>query len=221
MALRYALALPLMMATASAVVAQDSTDCRNGLFSTQAPFALAEVQGGERAFFHGDMNGCPWTRGACSSPSYVVPGDTVIISKTRSGYACAFFPSDGGGTAGWVPSRQLRLLPVENRPPLSAWTGQWSSEGNPVLAISNRIGGLRVSGQSFWPGPPGSTDYPSTHIGELGGQIRISGHTGFYEDSNLCKVRFTLLGSYLIAGDNRKCGGANVSFSAVYQRVGD
>ena len=29
----------------------------------------------------------------------------------------------------------------------------------------------------------------------------------------------TLLGDLLIAGDNRQCGGMNVSFSAVYRRV--
>ena len=219
MKLRDLIALPLLAATATAALAQEDTSCRNGLFPTQPPFALAQVRGEERAYFHGDMNGCPWARGACSSPSYVVPGDTVIISKIRKGYACAYYPSAGGGTAGWVATRRLELKFIENRPQVTAWVGKWTSEGNPELVITRKLGGLHVSGEAFWPGRPGTHDWPSVHVGEISGPVSISGHIGKYgADENLCKVRFTLLGAYLIAGGNNRCGGANVSFSGVYTR---
>lgn len=221
MALRYALALPLMITTANAALAQDSTDCRSGLFFDDPPFALAEVNDRGRAYFHGDMKGCPWTGGACNSPSYVVPGDTVIINRIRNGYACGFYPGERGGNAGWLPTRQLTFLRMNTNPPLADWVGSWSSNGNPVLAISSRIGKLTVTGQSYWPGLPGTSDWPSTHIGELYGRLDRTGYTGTYGDSNLCKISFTLLAPYLIASDNRKCGGANVSFSAVYERFED
>jgi len=207
----------LVTATAAQAAEYDAT-CRNGLFPADPPFALAEVRGEERAYFRGDMNGCPWTRGACSSPSYVVSGDTVIISRIRKGYACAFYPGKGGGTAGWVPTRQLSLLFVDTHPNIESWTGAWSSLGNPAINIRQEFGRLRVSGEAFWPGRPESTDWPSIHVGEIAGSISVAGQRGDYRDDNDCKIRFTLLNDYLIAGDNRQCGGANVSFSGVYRR---
>jgi len=198
---------------------QDSATCRNGLFADDPPFALAEVIGEKRAYFHGDMNGCPWTRGACASPSYVVPGDAIIINKIRKGYACALYPNNAGGTAGWVPTRQMKLLFVDSHPPVSAWLGTWRiGTGNPEIEITQKFGQLHAKGQAFWPGRPETTDWPSIHVGELSGKIDRAGQRGTYSDENLCKVRFTLLRDYLIAGDNRQCGGANVSFSGVYRR---
>ncbi len=218
MALKRILALFVGLFAATSALAQDGATCRNGLFADEPPFALAEVIGEKRAYFHGDMNGCPWTRGACASPSYVVTGDTLVISKIRKGFACAFYPGKGGGTAGWVPTRQLKLLFVDSHPPVSAWLGTWTSGGNPEIAITQKFGQLHAKGHAFWPGKPETTDWPSVHVGEISGRINRAGQRGDYADENLCKVRFTLLRDYLIAGDNRQCGGANVSFSGVYRR---
>ncbi|MEZ5734294.1 MAG: hypothetical protein R3E09_00595 [Novosphingobium sp.] len=219
MPLRFLLAFPLVALAATSARAEEDHFCRNGLFANEPPFLLAEVTGEDRAYFHGDMNGCPWTRGACSSPSYVVPADRVIINSMHNGYACAYYPSQGGGTAGWVPLRQLRLIPFETEPRVSAWLGQWSSEGNPTIRFREEEGRLSVVGEAFWPGPEPSEMYPSPHIGAIDGPVALDGHLGRYDDENLCAVRFTLLGDLLIAGDNRQCGGMNVSFSAVYRRV--
>jgi hypothetical protein len=195
--------------------------CRNGLFPSEPPFALAKVNDvNKRAVFHEDMDGCPWKGADCGSRAYAVPGDTVIVSKVHDGFACAFYPSKGGGTAGWVPSLQLSLLPTDTRPDPARWLGRWSSEGNPRLVFSRKTGALHVSGEAWWPGPPGTHDWPTTHEGGIDGSVAIVGNTGHYgEDENLCEVRFSLLGDYLMAGDNGNCGGANVRFSAVYTRA--
>jgi hypothetical protein len=37
-------------------------------------------------------------------------------------------------------------------------------------------------------------------------------------DENDCQVTTQLVGKVLVVGDNLHCGGANVSFSGVYQR---
>ena len=208
----------LLTMAATAAHAQDNL-CRNGLFPTEAPFALAEIDGTGRAYFHDDTEDCPWAGGSdCRTRSYLVPGDTVIINRIGEGFACAFYPGKGGGTAGWISSNRLKLLRVENNPQLGAWIGTWSSEGNPELTLTPALGGIHAKGEAFWPGRPGTTDWPSIHVGEIDGPIRIVGHIGTYGDDNDCKVKFTLLGPFLIAGDNAQCGGANVSFSAVYQR---
>ena len=194
--------------------------CRNGLFAAEPPFALATInRTGARAVFLDDSDGCPWEGEKCATSAYVVPGDTVIVSRVRNGFACAFYPSPGGGTAGWLATRQVNLTPIDTRPRPDRWIGTWSSEGNPQLIFAERLGKLRVSGKAYWPGPEGTADYPTVHEGEIEGPVEITGHTGHYgEDENLCEVRFTLLGDYLLAGDNMNCGGANVTFTAVYRR---
>lgn len=211
--------LPFFALTANAAWAQDDMMCRNGLFPSEPPFAPAEVQGRDRAFFHADMNGCPWSGNDCRARTYLVPGDKVITGRFANGYACTFYPSKGRGTAGWMRVDRLRPLPVEADPPHSAWAGKWSSEGNPQVHLREEGGRILVEGVAFWPGPEPTQMYPSPHIGEIHGPISVFGNRGRYSDENLCEIDFTLLGDFLIAGDNGQCGGMNVSFSAVYRRV--
>ena len=95
-----ALIIPLLLALGiTAAHAQDDVLCRNGLFPSEQPFALARIGGKDRVFFEDDMDGCPWRGSGCRTRSYVVPGDLVIINRTREGYVCAFYPSASGGTA--------------------------------------------------------------------------------------------------------------------------
>lgn len=194
--------------------------CRNGLFASDPPFALATINRiKQRAVFQDDAQGCPWEGNKCATKAYVVPGDTVIISRVRKGFACAFYPSSGGGTAGWLATRQINLTRVDTRPDPARWLGEWSSEGNPTVRFTSTLNRVHVTGKAYWPGPEGTHDYHTVHEGEIDGPVEITGHTGHYgEDENLCEVSFTLLGDYLLAGDNANCGGANVRFSGVYRR---
>jgi hypothetical protein len=215
-----ALIIPLLLALGiTAAHAQDDVLCRNGLFPSEQPFALARIGGKDRVFFEDDMDGCPWRGSGCRTRSYVVPGDLVIINRTREGYVCAFYPSASGGTAGWIASRNVELLPNPINPPLASWQGDWTSNGVSDITIRLDGGALRVTGESFWPGPEPSEMYPSIPIGELDGTIEPAGRRAHYSDDNLCEIDFTLLGDFLIAGDDRQCGGVNVSFSGVYRRA--
>ena len=215
-----ALALPVLCLGAAPPEDFDPM-CRNGLFAGEPPFALVTINRSQpRAQFHDDSDGCPWEGEKCATRAYVVPGDTVIVSRVRNGFACAFYPSPGAGTAGWLATRQINLSPVDTRPDPKRWLGTWSSEGNPRVTFADKLGRLTVTGKAYWPGPEGTHDYPTVHEGEIDGPVEITGHTGRYgEDENLCEVKFTLLGDYLLAGDNGDCGDANVSFTAVYRRA--
>ena len=222
MALRWLLVLLLMGATSASQAATGDEDwCRNGLFPSEPPFALAQVIGAGRAWFHEDMDGCPDRGTACRQRAYVVPGDQLVTNRSHGTFTCAFYPGRGGGTAGWVPSDRLRALPVAANPPASAWLGRWSSNGNPEIRITAQGNSLMINGEAFWPerSPPANSMYPSAHIGEVHGRITRQGNRARYGDADDCEVNFTLLGDLLVAGDNRNCGGMNVSFSAVYRRV--
>ena len=217
--MRSLLAFSFFVLSANATFARDDTLCRNGFFPTEPPFALARVQGTKRAYFHSDTNGCPWTGGKCNSPSYVIPGNTLIVSKIREGYVCAYYPSSD--TAGWVSASQLDETPVNSNPPLSAWLGKWSEEEDvSVLTLSADKGELIVKGEAWWPDREGTANYPNPNSGELDGQVSRTGNIAKYADTG-CEVTFTLLEPFLIANDNDKCGGANVTFTGVYPRATD
>lgn len=215
--IRYALVAPLLLAGTTAARAEDDW-CRNGLFPEEPPFALARVTGKGRAWLLDDMDGCPDKGAACRSRNSLKPGALVVISRTHGGYTCAFLPNRSGGAAGWVDSARLEAVPVANAAPPTAWLGTWASGDNPVITFRDEGGALHVEGEAYWPGPRATRRYPTVHVGMIDGAVALTGNRGAYADDDLCEIAFTLLGPLLVAGDNGKCGGFNVSFSGVYAR---
>lgn len=207
--------------SASAGESDDGRWCRNGLFPTEPPFALARIAGKGRAWFLEDDDGCPGHGASCRQGSYVVPGDTVLTNRTKGAFTCAFFPNRAGGSAGWIDTDRLQPLPVSANPPRAAWTGRWADGADRELRITAHRGNLQVSGEAYWPGrnPARNSPYQSVHTGEIEGDLAVRGNRGEHGGKPGCHVEFTLLGDYLVAGDNMQCGGANVTFSSVYRRM--
>ena len=214
----------LVLALSTAAAAQSDGNewdlCRNGLFPSEPPFSHAQVKGQGRLRFLSDMDGCPDSRTNCASGPYVIAGDRVLTSKVHGAYTCAFFPSRGGGTAGWVETARLRPLPIDPEPADAAWIGKWSSEGNPEVNIRPRGEGLEIGGEAYWPSPdPPIEERPGgPNVGYIQGALRVSGNNAEYDDDS-CRIEFTLVGDLLVAGDNQTCGGMNVSFSSIYKRI--
>lgn len=208
-----ALALPV------AAQAQDDTTCRNGLFPTEAPFSLARVDWPSNVYFHNDYDGCPAAGEDCVTNSYLIANDEVIISKLREGFACAYYPPSD--TAGWIKLDRIVFVPADNNPEPDDWIGDWHGRGDNMLTITHEgRARLAIEGMAFWPSREPTGRY-SVHVGELSGRLHHLGPRGRYDDSNLCEVNFTLLGDYLLADDNNRCGGMNVSFTGLYQRAAE
>lgn len=223
--MRWPAAFLLAFAFATPAAAQDFGEdhfCRNGLFPMEPPFAQARVVGEGRLHFLEDMEGCPG-KGvqACATKAYVIPGDVLLVSNLHGPFVCAFYPSPGGGTASWVETARLEPVAVDDMPPPSAWAGTWSSEGNPELTIQALPDGLAIEGEAYWPSPdPPIEERPGgPNMGFIGGALHVLGNRALYEEDS-CRIEFTLLGETLIAGDNLRCGGMNVTFSAIYARKG-
>lgn len=212
-----ALALP------AAAMARDFDDltCRNGLFADEPPFQLARVSGQNRAFFLGDLNGCP-EASECQLPRqpFVVPGDVVLVSKLLPGHACAYYPNNAGGTAGYLPLGQLEFIEVPTAPGDDGWIGSWTDRASADFTIGLSREGPRVDGNAVWLGAVLPSGDRVIHDGQISGALTIFGNRAHYDDG-YCEVDFTLLGDFLIAGDNRGCGGVNVTFSSVYTRAAD
>ncbi|HLM56765.1 MAG TPA: hypothetical protein VK422_11670 [Pyrinomonadaceae bacterium] len=190
--------------------------CRNGPFAAEeADYRLARVVGrkGARVYFHGDDEGCPSPK--CRLKSYVVPGDEVIVSRTLGDWACAWYqPARGSETVGWIMAHELSLGPPAPKPAAASWEGEWEFYDNGLkVTRDRRTGRLSVKGAASWTGAnPGQV-----HVGEIEAKGTPEGNVLRLKNDE-CEVTLRLVGPYLLAADNRQCGGLNVTFDGVYRR---
>jgi hypothetical protein len=194
--------------------------CRNGYFTRESTnYRLAKIKGaaGDKVHFHGDDNErCP-DDAACRLKTYVIPGNEVIVSRTSGKFACSWFqPRKGSETVGWIETERLAWQADTRAPDMRDWQGEWRARDNVIsISKSKAAGQLAIKGEAIW----GSGN--RTHTGELDYEAKPSADKmkfGDGTDDNDCQVTMQLLGKLLVVGDNLNCGGANVSFSGVYQR---
>lgn len=193
--------------------------CREGFFTRDSSdFSIGIVKGakGSRTYFRNDnSDNCPESS-ECQSKAYLVPGDRVVINRTRGSFACAWYaPSKGAPTVGWIDLNSLdrRTMPIVAG--VSPWLGEWKYALNTINFTNNKLAGyLNLTGNAYWKGVG-----DNIHIGELDGRyqpkngvIEYSDGAGEYD----CRASLRLVGEFLIVADNMNCGGVNVSFSGVY-----
>jgi hypothetical protein len=196
--------------------------CRNGFFPRESKtYRLARITGkkGEKIYFHGDeREDCPGGKD-CRLKSYLIPGDEIIVSRVFGGYACGWFqPARGSETVGWIKIDNFEWSEEKLNISIGDWLGNWKYYDNDInIIISKNRGLLGITGNAIWKGLG-----DNVHVGELDDHAKPSGNrldVGADEtDESACKVSMQLVGKYLIVSDNLNCGGANVTFSGVYQR---
>ena len=212
----------LTLLGASATRAQPvDLSCSNGSFPGERTIGLAKVSGGDHLVFLKDSDGCPNAQSSCLQRAYVVGGDQLLTGRTFGAYICAFYPSPGGGSAGWVPSARLSALAVDPSPPLAAWGGLWANIDDTIdLKVTGAV--LVADGDAYWPSKhPSPSQFPGgPNVGDLSGSAAPKGNAVVFTDNdpNGCTATAKLVGSLLVVADNGGCGGQNVSFSAVYKR---
>jgi hypothetical protein len=216
----YALVFLLFASSAAAI---EPMTCRNGYFPQAERFFLARVTGkkSDKAFFFSDETGCPG-KDSCRTKAYVLPGDEVLVNQTAEGWVCAWYAGKKYETVGWLKASQVELLPAPGKPALLDWIGTWryyDASGFIKIAAAEP-GKLEASGEAFWHGGPSGE---VVHTGEMSGTAAPTGNRLILredpQDDDFCIVNLTLLGRYLIAADNQRCGGMNVSFTNVYTRI--
>ena len=199
--------------------------CRNGFFPRESKtYRLAKIKGKpkERIYFFGDeREDCPQNKN-CRLKSYVVPNDEVIVSRELGDFACVWFqPKNGSETVGWLHTEKLSYLPETKDLKINDWIGNWRFYDNSIdIVISKKRGFLGVSGNAVWKGLG-----DNVHVGEFNeeevapqGNVLKIGESETEEFD--CQVTMRRVGRYLIVADNLNCGGANVTFSGVYQNKG-
>ncbi|HEX8354574.1 MAG TPA: hypothetical protein VF611_16835, partial [Pyrinomonadaceae bacterium] len=190
--------------------------CRNGAFTRDSEeFKPARVNGrrGSRVYFSGDDEGCPGTSAECRQKAYLIPGDAVLTSRTFGDWVCAWYqPARGSETVGWLPADRLDVSEPAARPPIALWLGAWGFYDNALrLSRGRKAGVLRVEGGATWVGVnPGNV-----HVGEIKGEAAPAGDVLSVGDDDNCRLTLRLVGPYLVAADNKQCGGVNVTFDGV------
>ncbi len=175
---------------------------------------------------------CPSASAECRRTAFVVPGDNVLVDAVTGDFACVSYLSPGAvESGGWLPVASLELAAAVATPGLPEWVGSWKRvEAGISLKLVNSE--IQANGQATY----GAADRNrvksgAVNTGAFSGVAKAQGNMlafgGNYDGgappgdiADDCNVRLRLFGRYLVAQDNRRCGGVNVSFSGVYVRTG-
>jgi hypothetical protein len=175
-----------------------------------------------------DDAACPAERQACEQPGYLVPGDLLLVGKTRSAFSCVSYQSAADRTqrwtVGWLPSASLTPVQPARAPETADWIGRWIHAGGAITISRGRRGTLRIRGEHVYPAAQ------NVHSGVLGANVKpAQGLIKFADDGSAsfdvasdeagrCLVRMQRIAELLVVEDNGHCGGSMVTFTGFYRR---
>jgi hypothetical protein len=183
----------------------------------------------------------------CAIKAYLVTGDVVAVSHQRKGHACAWFKPppkrlprgrrtvdplkvEGPSTLAWLPLAALEPVAA----PAPSWSGEWVGESQLLDIAPQGEGRLKIKGNAVYARDAEAVEMGGVNVGEIDGlyfrdgdraegasdeeTIRRPRPADEADDSIVCVLRMRLVGGYLLARDNQRCGGMNVTFSGIYRR---
>ncbi len=175
-----------------------------------------------------DDAACPAERDTCAQPSYLIPGDLVLIGKTRGAYSCVSYQSAADRsqrwTVGWLPSASLTPVQPARAPETGDWLGRWSHAGGAITISRGRRGALKIRGEHVYPAAQ------NVHSGVISADAKpANGLLQFADDGSVpfdrdsaesgsCLVRMQRIAELLVVEDNEHCGGSMVTFTGFYRR---
>jgi hypothetical protein len=223
-------AMPLIATSASAE--ETPGDCLGIGFDVTHPVTIAKIIA-DRPQVHfvkntSDAAACPAEREGCEQPSYLVPGDLLLVGKSRGAFSCVSYQSAAdrrqNWTVGWLPSASLTPVQSARAPRTADWIGRWIHAGGAITISRGRRGSLRIRGEHVYPAAQ------SVHSGVIDanakpahGRIEFAddGSTSFgaaSAEAGSCLVRMQRIAELLVVDDNGRCGGSHVTFTGFYRR---
>lgn len=219
--------------------ALDSCRVSEFLEGANAPFSLhpssrpltyrpARVVGapGTEVYLYDGGEGCAGT--PCRRDEFLVPGNELVASHVTDGWACVFYVvpdmAKNGRVArqsvGWVAAQSLDIGEPIRSPTLQNWFGRWSyrtkwadENADIELRAGKVAGSLAATGYAL--GYGGNVP----HTGSFEASASPKGNRILFKYKGGCQIHIILVGDWLVAGDNLKCGGLNVTFGGLYRRV--
>ncbi len=207
-------------------------ECLGIGFEVQHPITIAKVIA-DRPQVHfiksaADDSACPADREACLAPSYLIPGDLVLVGKTHRAYSCVSYQSAADRaqrwTVGWLPSATMTPIMPASAPAPADWIGRWIHAGGEISISKGRRGNLRIRGEAVYPAAQ------NVHSGVIGAEAKPAhGVLQFADDGSVpfnrasaeagnCLVRMQRIAALLVVEDNTHCGGVLVTFTGFYRR---
>lgn len=115
---------------------------------------------------------------------------------------------------GWLPEQRWQQTDLEKD--LKGWTGVWQNDHAKINIKLSESQQLSATGHALWIGGAMGTahfgDFNITGMLENGVLSTPSSESEFG-----CHVALRLVGAFIFAADNNKCGGMNVGFDGVYR----
>jgi hypothetical protein len=225
-----ALLMPLIAIVAAAD--ENPGDCLGIGFDVTHPVTIAKIIA-DRPQVHfvknaSDDAACPAERETCRAPSYLIPGDLVLIGKTRGAHSCVSYQSAADRTqrwtVGWLPSASLTPVQPARALAPADWIGRWIHAGGTITISKGRRGTLRIRGEQVYPAAQ------NVHSGVIGAKAKPAyGLLRFADDGSVafdaanseagsCLVRMQRIAELLVVEDNNHCGGSMVTFTGFYGR---
>jgi len=135
-------------------------------------------------------------------------GVPAVVYSVDGAWTCAGFQNGPR----WVRSAELRTVRTDTAPRPTAWVGHWTVPAG--TAIIRRASGdtLRIEGHAWWLGLRGVS-----HSGSIKALAVPSGNRLHFVETT-CTLDLALIGKYIVADDNQRCGGANVRFWGIWKR---
>ncbi len=194
------------------------------------------VKGSDRAA------NCPDMSAACAAKAFVVAGNPVIVTGQDGDFSCATFTGTAPrttSTSGWLPQARLKdAAPADPINAATAWAGAWRSGDEKQITIRSESGNrIAIQGDATFGGDdPGRVQRGAVNSGQISATVPVANSTAAFamdddgstkpfdvklpNAGDVCRVKLWRLGSYLVAADNVRCGGMNVTFTGVYRRAG-
>jgi hypothetical protein len=198
-----ALVLPLSVAAQE----HPRTDCEFDGFSATPKLAVTVVS--SVAFY-----GCAAKPGCVSMK--LEKGQPIVLFRRSADWICGYVENKGGAAPAWVAAAEVNELKPDPNPPVTAWLGTWINGHNSIqIKPTNQDSKLVLTGHATWHGVK-----DVEHSGDVDGEVTPNGnHIHYSEGPDACTIDLTLLGNYIVADDNNRCGGMNVRFWGIWKRT--
>lgn len=234
-------ALPALLValTGFSAIAQTSPAVCGGIGEPANGLVVAKVaarEGGRATFIRNSdasAPACPADTAACRQKAYVVDGDLLILGKSLRDFVCAtYVGAKGFGQSGWLPKNAVATIAPQASIDREKWIGRWQAPEKTIAIQPGKAAGtLILSGEATYGTlDPERVKRGAINVGEFEVTARVPGDAFAFTPSDGkampydpkaddCGVQLRLQGDYLIAMDNQKCGGMNVTFAGVYRKA--
>ena len=159
-------------------------------------------------------------------------GERVIITSQPDAQFSCIVRIGAAPSYRAEPGMVLTALLEPDNEPAADWLGAWQSGIEQFITIEQAEDILDITGEASWGMfDPARVVNGSVNLGSFVASARpkkgrIAFTTGDVEEtlpynlqSDSCSVRMWLAGEFLVASDNDRCGGMNVTFTGLYVRT--